>query len=334
MLHSRYRRKRTMEAVKTTRNIGYGLKKGPYTGESEVDESPGGLGRLFHVPLLEEFLSVEKIYVDYEGVNPTGTHKDRIARAHARVAMEEGFPGITIGTCGNYGVSIAYYSAIRALKAVIFVPVGYTLGRLSEMKALGAEVIRVPGTYEDAVEASRRFARLNGFYDANPGSNRKVDFGAYSDMAKWIVSKVEPDAIFVPVGNGTTLAGLWRGFRGLGVRPRMVGVTTAFGNEVLRRFYGDPSEDFAETALNEPLVSEASFDAEEALNALYESSGYVFGFPDDVALRYAELLRTTTGINPLPSSALVLAGLVKFVRKFGLPDGRFVLVVTGGARGG
>ncbi len=97
--------------------------------------------------------------------------------------------------------------------------------------------------------------------------------------------------------------------------------------EVLRRIGGG---DFAETVFNEPLVSERSFDAEEALEAIKESRGYVFGFPDDVALRYTELLRSTAGINPLPASALVLAGLVKFVRKFGITDGRFVLVVTGG----
>jgi threonine synthase len=114
----------------------------------------------------------------------------------------------------------------------------------------------------------------------------------------------------------------------------MVGVTTAFGNEALRRFYSDSSGDFAETAFNEPLVSERSFDVDEALRAVHESKGYVFGFPDDVALRYAELLRATVGIKPLPASALVLAGLVKFARKFGLSNGRFVLVVTGGVRDG
>ena len=334
MPHFRYWGRKAMEAVKTVCKTEYRSKSGLYTGESEGDEPPGGLGKLFRAPLLEEFLGVREVYVDYEGVNPTGTHKDRIARVHVERAIEEGFPGITVGTCGNYGVAVAYYSALHGLKAVIFVPAGYTLERLSEMKAFGAEVITVPGTYEDAVEASRCFARLNGFYDANPGSRRDVDFGAYSDMALWIASKVEPTAVFVPLGNGTTIAGLWNGFKNLGITPRMIGVTTAFGNEVLKRFYGDPNGDFTETAVNEPLVSERSFDAEDALKAIHESNGYVFGFPDDVALKYAELLRTATGINSLPASALVLAGLVKFVRKFGLTEGRFVLVVTGGVHGG
>lgn len=323
-----------METVKTIRTVEYRSKKGLYAEGSEADEPPGGLGKLFRVPILEDLLGVGEIYVDYEGGNPTGTHKDRIARAHVEKALEEGFSGITVGTCGNYGASIAYHAAIHGLRAVVFVPAGYTNARLPEMRSLGAEVVEVPGSYEDAVEASRHFALLTGFYDANPGSNREVDFKAYSDMAVGIASRVRPTAVFVPLGNGTTLSGLWKGFRGLGITPTMVGVTTAFGNEILRRFYGESEGDFAETVFNEPLVSERSFDAEEALEAIKESRGYVFGFPDDVALRYTELLRSTAGINPLPASALVLAGLVKFVRKFGITDGRFVLVVTGGVHVG
>jgi len=288
----------------------------------------------FRATPLEEFLGIDEIYIDYEGVNSTGTHKDRIAIAHVGEAVRQGFPGITVGTCGNYGVAIAHYASLAGIHSVIFVPGGYTLGRLPEMVALGAEVVEVPGTYEEVVTASRLFARENGFYDANPGSNRAVDMKAYSEMALWIVSMVNPTAVFVPLGNGTTMAGLWEGFKALGLAPRMVGVTTAFGNEILRRFYGDGNEDFAETNLNEPLVSETSFDANEALKAVRESNGYIFGFADDTAVRCAELMRTATGIRPLPASALVLAGLVKFVRKFNLRNGRFVLVVTGGARVG
>jgi len=323
-----------MEAVKTISSTEYSPKKGLTAEESEAGDGPGGLGRLFRATVLEEILGVEEVYVDYEGVNPTGTHKDRIARAHVEEAVGLGFPGITVGTCGNYGVAVAYYAALAGLKAVIFVPRGYTLERLPEMKALGAEVIEVPGTYEETVEASRAFARENGFYDANPGSNRAVDMRAYSEMALWIASKVSPTAVFVPLGNGTTMTGLWEGFKTIGLRPRMVGVTTAFGNEILRRFYGDGNEDFAETDFNEPLVSERSFDADGALRALLESNGYVFGFSDDTALRCAELMRVAAGVRPLPASALVLAGLVKFVRKFNLRNGRFVLVVTGGVRVG
>ncbi len=295
---------------------------------SEDDDGP-----LIRVSLLEEALGIERIYVDYEGRNPTGTHKDRIARAHVEKALNEGYSAITVGTCGNYGVSIAYYARLYGLKAFVFVPAGYTLERAGEMKALGAEVIPWSGTYEETVTESRRFALASGIYDANPGSHPEVDYAGYSSIAREILLEVRPDAVFVPIGNGTTLAGIWHGFRGR-ASPRMVGVTTSFGNQILRTFYGDPSGEVAESQFNEPLVSEVSFDLNEAIKAVMESNGYVFGFADDTAARCAELLRITTGLLVLPASALTLAGLVKFVRKFGFRKGNFVLVLTGGVHGG
>jgi len=323
-----------MEAVKSIGSISRSKKERFLGEESGGDEPPGGLNRIFRATSLEARAGVERIYVDYEGVNPTGTHKDRIARVHVERAVKEGFSGITVGTCGNYGAAVAYHAMTVGLRAVVFVPSGYSLERLYEIRTFGAEVVEIQGTYEDAVRASRRFASENGFYDANPGGRRDVDFEAYSALAEEVLMRMEPDVVFVPVGNGTTLAGLWRGFRRRGVEPRMVGVTTAFGNEVLRRFYGDPNADFAETVLNEPLVSSESFDADEALRAVYESGGYVFGFADDVALRYAGIIRSATGISPLPASALTLAGLMKFVRKFGVGRRNFLLIVTGGVSNG
>ncbi len=300
--------------------------------EAENDSDDDG-GPPVRIPLLEEALGVERIYVDYEGRNPTGTHKDRIARAHVEKAVREGYSAVTVGTCGNYGVSIAYYAQLYGLKAFVFVPAGYTLERAGEMKALGTEVIPWPGTYEDAVRESRRFALANGIYDANPGSHPDVDYAGYSLIAGEILCGVKPDAVFVPVGNGTTLAGIWHGFRGK-ANPRMVGVTTSLGNQLLWEFYGNPGREIAETPLNEPLVSEISFDLDEAMKAVKESNGYVFGFADDTALRCAGLLRITTGLSVLPASALTLAGLVKFARKFGIWKGNFVLVLTGGVHGG
>ncbi len=300
--------------------------------EVDKDADDDG-GPLLRASLLEEALGIEKIYIDYEGRNPTGTHKDRIARAHVEKAVNEGYSAVTVGTCGNYGVSIAYYARLYGLKAFVFVPAGYTLERAGEMKALGAEVIPWPGTYEEVVAESRRFALANGIYDANPGSHPEIDYAGYSSIAEGILREVKPDAVFVPVGNGTTLAGIWHGFRGR-AKPRMVGVTTVLGNELLRKSYSDPRADIAETPVNEPLVSETCFDLDEAMKAVKESNGYVFGFADDTALRCAELLRVTTGLSVLPASAMTVAGLIKFARKFGVWEGNFVLVLTGGVHGG
>lgn len=291
-------------------------------------------GQLIRAKELERVLGISRIYLDFEGRNPTGTHKDRIAEAHARRAAEEGYSAITVGTCGNYGVAVAYYAKIYGLKAYIFVPAGYTLERAGEMLSYGAEVIPIHGPYEKVVFESRKFAVENGVYDANPGSTPEVDYEGYSKIADEILSEVSPDAVFVPVGNGTTLAGIWHGFVKRGENPRMVGITTSLGNQILWQFYGVEANEFVETPVNEPLVSMISFDAMEALKAVYESSGYIFGFADDDSVQYALLLEKTEGISALPASALTIAGLVKFARKFGMWRGNFVLVLTGGVHGG
>lgn len=291
-------------------------------------------GSLIRARNLERVLGIKRIYLDFEGRNPTGTHKDRIAEEHVRRAVEGGYSAITVGTCGNYGVAVAYYARVYGLKAYIFVPAGYTLERAGEMFAYDARVIPVNGPYEKVVFESRKFAAESGIYDANPGSNPEVDYEGYSTIADEILREVHPDAVFVPLGNGTTLAGIWRGFRKRGENPKIVGVTTSLGNQVLWQFYGVETIEFVETPVNEPLVSMISFDAIEALKAVYESNGYVFGFADDSAIQYGFLLNKTEGIPALPASALTIAGLVKFARKFGVWEGNFVLVLTGGVHGG
>jgi threonine synthase len=301
--------------------------------EGQKDSDDDG-GPLIRGRELERVLGIRRIYLDFEGRNPTGTHKDRIAEEHAKRAAEEGYSAITVGTCGNYGVAIAYYAKVYGLKAYIFVPAGYTLERAGEMLAYGADVIPIHGPYEKVVFESRKFAVENSIYDANPGSNPEIDYEGYSTIAGEILQEVKPDAVFVPIGNGTTLAGIWHGFRRRGENPRMVGVTTSLGNQILWQFYGVETNEFVETPVNEPLVSMISFDAIEALKAVYESSGYVFGFADDDAIQYALLLEKTEGISALPASALTIAGLVKFARKFGMWRGNFVLILTGGVRGG
>ncbi|AFN04543.1 PLP-dependent lyase/thiolase [Pyrococcus furiosus DSM 3638] len=296
--------------------------------ETDPEGSP-----LLRAMKLEEKLNISKIYLKLEMHNPTRTHKDRIAKAHVKQAKDLGFSGITVGTCGNYGVAIAYFAKKEGIKAVIFVPRQYRNSRVEEMKEYGADVIFVDGAYEEAVLMSKIFAKTMNYYDANPGTQPAVDYEAYSLISKEILEEIEPYAVFVPVGNGSTLAGIYYGFKKYGVMPRIIGVTTSYGNQVLNAFYTGRVEevkDFVETDFNEPLVSSISFDLQNALEAIKDSNGYIFGFGDDTALKYAKILEMSEGIKALPASTLTLVGLVKFVRKFGVNNENFVLLLTGG----
>lgn len=289
----------------------------------------------------------ERIYVKWEGNNPTGTQKDRAAFMHVRRAIEQGYDTVTVGTCGNFGVALAYFANLCGLRAVIYVPSGYRNGRIWEMRKYGARVILVDGKYEDAVERSILDAMRYGYYDSNPGSiNGSVALESFKSMAYEIVSALGsvPDLVSVPLGNGTTLAGIYEGFAelvrtGISKRiPVILGATTIYGNQIaetLKRGFTElitlNESDVRETEYNEPLVSLKSFDGEHALEAIRLSKGHVFEFDDDELLALTEELRKE-GINPLPASASSLGAIGRYVSELGRRFEVAVAIVTGERR--
>lgn len=285
-----------------------------------------------------------EVYVKWEGGNPTGTHKDRAALAHISRAVSERATTVTVGTCGNYGVAIAYYALLAGLRAVIFVPRSYESSRVEEMRRYGAKVVLVDGTYEDAVEASARAAALKGWYDANPGSGRdSTSFQAYSRIAREIVAELgdAPYAVSVPVGNGTTMVGLYLGFleaykEGYATRiPRFIAASTSHANQVVESWLQGrltpvevPPGKVKETPVNEPLVAYRSLNAEEALRVLYETKGRAYAFSDEELVETSLLLQAVEGVSSLPASSSALLALREFAREEA-PEGPLVAVITG-----
>jgi len=313
--------------------------------EEEEEETVAQQTPLLRAKKLEEYFGFSEIYLKYEGNNQTGTHKDRIARLHVIRAVSLGHNTITTSTCGNYGVALAYYSRLYGLKPVIFLPESYKHQRLSEMFRLGADVVMVKGKYEDATERSRLASTDKGWYDANPGpKNREINYSAYGQISAEIVDQLgeSPLAITVPMGNGTTLAGLYRGFRelekgdGLNGVPKIVGASTVNGNPILRSFLEGrncvtritPSS-IRETTVNEPLVAYESYDGDDALRAIRETQGYAFPVTDQKMLDFRRLLKAREGIDALPASTSALEALRLLVRMEG-PHSKYVAILTGG----
>ena len=79
---------------------------------------------------------------------------------------------VSLATCGNYGVAMALASDLAGIACKIYIPESYHTDRVIEMESLGAEIIRIPGSYEDVVTESSRLAAEHGWYDANPGGAR------------------------------------------------------------------------------------------------------------------------------------------------------------------
>ncbi|HEX2189825.1 MAG TPA: pyridoxal-phosphate dependent enzyme [Longimicrobiaceae bacterium] len=265
---------------------------------------------------LQRMLGFEALYLKLECRNRTGTHKDRAAAAAVEEAVCLGAPGVTVGTCGNFGVALAHCASRVGLPCRVFVPIHYSNERVVEMVAEGCALEKVRGTYEHAVEESGRFATRSGFYDANPsGSGGVRALAAYSGIARELLQDLPdvPASVWVSAGNGTTLAGIHRGFEAIGLEPRVCGVASR-GNSALidsarcgRVVELDPA-DIVETAVNEPVVAWRAYHCAEALQALRSTRGWMYGATDQELVASAVLLSRAEGVESIPASAGALAG--------------------------
>lgn len=294
---------------------------------------------------LEREIGLRQLFLKFEGSSPTGTHKDRIAFAQAMDALRRGFDGVTVSTCGNYGVAMALAASSAGLRCLLFVPDRYHTARIQEMERLGAVVERVPGDYERSVEISRQRAELEGLYDANPGgANTALQLVAYGQIAHEIYDELRdaPAVVAVPVSNGTTIAGIYRGFVSLHRRgktsriPRMVAGSASGKNPIVRAFVKNaetcddlPPDKIRETAVNEPLINWHAIDGDLALKSVRDSGGSA-GYASDRNMRAtSRMLGSLEGLSVLPASTAGLIAMLSDHRRAPFPPDRYVVVLTG-----
>lgn len=293
---------------------------------------------------LEREFDLRQLYIKYEGDNPTGTQKDRIAFAQLYDALRREYTVVSLATCGNYGVAMALAADLAGIACKVYIPESYHTDRIQEMEKLNAEIIRLPGSYEDVVMASTANATKNGWYDANPGGvNTPLQISAYAQIAQEIFEDLgdAPKYCAVPVSNGTLFAGIYRGFVSLYKRgktsrvPKMIAASSSFKNPIVQSFLQglDHCKDLSpdkikETVYNEPLINWHSFDGEEALYALRESGGSAYNISDKKLREMTSLLARKEGFKILPAATAGLIGLLELDEKLNLEPDRFVAVLT------
>jgi threonine synthase len=310
-----------------------------YITDREVGDTP-----LIRARNVERELGIRQLFLKFEGGNPTGTQKDRIAFAQCADALRRGFDAICLATCGNYGAACALAASYAGLKCFIHIPASYHTRRAAGMKELGAQIIPTPGDYEEAVELSRRHAKENGWYDANPGGdNTLLQLKAYGEIAHEIYDELRdaPKIVASPVSNGTVLAGLYKGFASLYRRgktsriPMLVAGSAYKKNPIVHAFVNgtENCEDLArrkikETEINEPLINWHSFDGDIALKAIRETHGWARDVTDKSMSDLSRLLKNVEGLNALPAATAGLAALLATPDEALLQNDRFVAIIT------
>jgi threonine synthase len=311
----------------------------------DIIDSEVGDTTLSRARNIEREVGLRQIFLKFEGANPTGTQKDRIAFAQAKDALRRGYDAITLATCGNYGMAMALAASMAGLRCVTFIPEEYHTKRVNEMADFGVEIIRIKGDYESAVLASREKAEQDEIYDANPGGdNTTIQIKTYGQIPYEIYDELRdaPAVVAVPVSNGTTLAGIYKGFLSLYRRgktsrmPQIVAGSSHNKNPIIRAFMKNstscddlPPEKIHETAVNEPLINWHSIDGDQALEAIRATKGWAAYASDKSMLSYSRLLREREGLSVLPASTAGLIVLLEAHRKESLPGDRYVVILTG-----
>lgn len=294
---------------------------------------------------IERETGLRQIYFKFEGGNPSGTQKDRIAFAQVEDALRRGYDTICTATCGNYGVAVAFAARLAGLKCSIYIPATYHSSREKEMTALGAVIIREGTDYEESVSLSSQFALDNNLYDGNPGGmNTVLQLKAYGEIAFEIYDELRdaPAAVAVPVSNGTCLAGIYRGFQQLYRRgktsriPKMIAGSSSKKNPIISSFTKGlvSCEDLEpaairESAVNEPLINWHSIDGDQALNAILDTKGWAGEGSDRKMIYFSSFIKKNEGLSVLPASTAGLIALTDYHQKNALPGDRYVVVLTG-----
>jgi len=253
-----------------------------------------------------------------------------------------GFDEMTVGTCGNYGAALVNAAAKHNIRVRVYVPSGFHPTRLLNL-GKKFELARTEGFVEDSVSISIAAARDEAIYDANPGSvNADLDRLGYSQIAEEITTQLggTPACVTVPTGNGTTLVGIYWGFKDLAARgltdsvPRILAVAPHGTNPIVtsylrRSSYVDMDPNDVEiTEANEPLAGYHSVDGVEALAAIRASRGAAIEVSESEMAFARDVVVKRTGLDALPCSAAAVAAAWKLPPK-ALKGKSVVAIVTG-----
>ncbi|MEO3771722.1 pyridoxal-phosphate dependent enzyme [Micromonospora sp. B9E7] len=289
----------------------------------------------YGTPLIDagELVPGTRVLVKDETRYASGSHKEPAARAVVARAAAAGYRRVVIATCGNYGRAMAMASADAGMACTVVLPTGWSDGG-AFMRAAGADVHLVPGSYEDAVDESRRLAQTEGSIDGNvDGPYVDAVFAGHGVVAHALHRALTepPAALWIPVGNGTTIIAVHRQLRALGWSVPIHGVGSAGNNPVVTCWPGPyltlPPDGVVTTDHNQPLVNWHALQGPEAMDAVAATGGMVHGADDDELL-HAQALLVQHGAQPTAAGSVALAGLLRHARTTAL-TGTHVVLLSG-----
>ncbi|MDI9609845.1 MAG: threonine synthase [Archaeoglobales archaeon] len=293
---------------------------------------------LYRLERLEKELGIRRIYVKHEGLNPSGSFKDRGMTVGVTKAIEFNRKAVACASTGNTSASMAMYAARAGLKAYVLLPAGkVALGKVAQALMHGAEVIGIKGNFDDALRIIREVCDRLRIYLLNSVNPFRLE--GQKTIAYEIVDEIGvPDRVVLPVGNAGNISAIYKGFKEflelqlIEWLPKMTGIQAERSAPVYKAFI--EKKDNIEPVSNPETIATAirignPVNAKKALKAIYESKGLAEIVSDDEIISAQKLL-AKNGIGVEPASAASVAGLIKLA-KAGMIEGdeKVVCITTG-----
>lgn len=303
----------------------------PVTDKTPLLSLHEGNTPLVRAENLSEELGLD-LYFKYEGLNPTGSFKDRGMVMAVAKAIEEGSDTIMCASTGNTSAAAAAYAARAGLNCIVLIPNNnIALGKLAQAIIYGAKVIAIEGNFDRALEIVREITAKHPITLVNSVNPYRIEgqktaaFEVCDQLGK------APDYLAIPVGNAGNISAYWKGFKEFYAQgkisslPKMVGFEAEGAMAIVK---GEPIADPETVATAIRIGNPASW--KTAVAAAEESKGQINYVTDDEILHAYKTIAAREGIFAEPASAASIAGVMKLKREGVFRGGETVVCVLTG----
>ncbi|SFE17553.1 L-threonine synthase [Lentibacillus persicus] len=279
---------------------------------------------------VSEQLGIE-LYGKVEGINPTGSFKDRGMALAVAKAVEEGSNAVICASTGNTSASAAAYAARAGIRVIIVIPKGkIALGKLAQAVMYGADIVEIDGNFDDALKIVRKISETAPVTLVNSVNPYRLEGQKTAAFEVCDVLGSAPDYLTIPVGNAGNISAYWKGFKEYHEKrttglPKMFGFEAEGAAAIVRNEVVSDPETIA-TAIR--IGNPASW--ELAVKARDESKGFIGSVTDSEIADAQKLLARKEGVFAEPGSCASLAGLIQKCENGKIPEGsKVVTVLTG-----
>lgn len=301
-----------------------------------TDQTPSLSLNEGNTPLIRaEKLSEElnlNIYFKYEGLNPTGSFKDRGMVMAVAKAIEEGSRTIMCASTGNTSAAAAAYAARSGLNCIVLIPNNnIALGKLAQAIIYGAHVIAIEGNFDRALEIVREITAKHPITLVNSVNPYRIEGQKTAAFEVCEQLGDAPDFLAIPVGNAGNITAYWKGFKEFKTNgkstklPRMIGFEAEGAMAIVK---GEPIKEPETVATAIRIGNPASWQG--AVNAANESNGQINYVTDEEIIHAYREIAAKEGVFAEPASAASIAGVMKLQREGYFKGGETVVCVLTG----